>query len=425
MNIFIAGASGFIGERLAAACVLAGDTVICASRDGRTPGLPGTRVARLDYTALPPEETLVEMLTGVDVVVNAVGILRERGAQTFEALHVTGPTALFTAAWRAGVQRVVQISALGAEDGATARYHASKHRADLALAALPVDWVIVQPSLVYGAGGTSARLFEFLASLPVTPLPGSGEQRVQPVHVQDVVSALLQILHSPAQVRGVMPFVGPAPMSLRTFLRDLRDALGFPPAPAVRVPRPLIRLAAALGDRWPAALLDRETLGMLEAGNTGDPEPLATLLGRPALAVSRFVAPGRRAERGAAASWRWLSPLLRGSIATMWFIAAIVSLGPYPVQQSLALLESIGVPRSMAPAALFGAAALDFVLGVLTLWPRRARALWNAQILLVLAYTLIISWRLPDLWLEPFGPVAKNLPILAVLLVLRELEGRR
>jgi len=168
MMVLIAGASGFIGARLAAACVAAGDTVVCASRNGREPGLPGTRHARLDYTAMPAAERLAEMLDGVDVVVNAVGILRERGAQTFEALHVTGPAALFSAAARAGVRRIVQVSALGAEDGASARYHSSKHRADLALATLPVDWVIVQPSLVYGAGGTSARLFEFLASLPVT-----------------------------------------------------------------------------------------------------------------------------------------------------------------------------------------------------------------------------------------------------------------
>jgi uncharacterized protein YbjT (DUF2867 family) len=423
--ILIAGASGFIGSRLAAACVHAGHTVICASRDARAPGLPGTRLLRFDYTAMPPAETLRDMLAGVDVVVNAVGILREHGAQTFEALHVTGPSALFAAAAQAGVRRIVQVSALGAEDGAVARYHTSKHRADLALAALPVDWVIVQPSLVYGAGGTSARLFELLASLPVIPVPGNGEQRVQPVHVQDVITALLALIQSPAQVRGVLPFVGPVPMSLRTFLRDLRDALGFPPAPVVRVPRALVRLGAALGDRWRSALLDRETLGMLERGNVADPKPLEGLLGRPALPVARFVAPERRVERGAAASWRWLAPLLRLAVAAMWLIAAVVSVGPYPVADSVDLLRSIGLPAAWARPALYGAAALDLVLGVLTLWPRRGRWLWNAQIALVLAYTAIITWRLPELWLEPFGPVAKNVPILVLLLTLREMDGRR
>jgi uncharacterized protein YbjT (DUF2867 family) len=423
--VLIAGASGFIGARLASACLLAGDTVICASRQGGPAGLPGARQMRLDYTGMPPPEALAEQLGGVDVVVNAVGILRERGAQTFEALHVTGPVALFSAAARAGVRRIVQISALGAQPGAIARYHASKHRADRALASLPVDGVIVQPSLVYGAGGTSAGLFELLASLPWIPLPGGGEQRVQPVHSDDVIAALMVLIHSPAAVRGVVPVAGPQPLSLRQFLSQLREALGLPPARTCAVPMPLVRLAATLGAHLPGALLDRETLGMLERGNITDPEPLARLLGRPALPVSRFVTPERRAERGVAASLRWLAPLLRLAVAATWLIAAAVSVGPYPVARSLELLRSIGVPAALAPAALYGAAALDLLLGVLTLTPRRGRWLWNAQIAVVLAYTAIITWRLPQLWLEPFGPVAKNLPLLALLLALRELEGRR
>ena len=72
-----------------------------------------------------------------------------------------------------------------------------------------------------------------------------------------------------------------------------------------------------------------------------------------------------------------------------------------------------------------GAALLDIALGLLTLWPRAPRWLWSAQIALVLAYTAIITWKLPALWLEPFGPVVKNLPILALLVLMRELRIRR
>jgi predicted neutral ceramidase superfamily lipid hydrolase len=141
--------------------------------------------------------------------------------------------------------------------------------------------------------------------------------------------------------------------------------------------------------------------------------------------VSTFIRAEQREERGAAASLRWLLPVLRVSVAAMWFIAAIVSVGPYPVADSLALLRSIGIPATFAPWALYGAIAIDLLFGLSTLWPRRARWLWNAQLAVVLVYTLIISIELPGLWLEPFGPVAKNLPILALLLALRELERRR
>jgi hypothetical protein len=74
--------------------------------------------------------------------------------------------------------------------------------------------------------------------------------------------------------------------------------------------------------------------------------------------------------------------------------------------------------------ALWGAIGLDLAWGILALWPRRPRWIWSAQILTVVTFTLIISWRLPHLWLEPFGPVAKNIPILAILLLLRQLEKR-
>ena len=110
--------------------------------------------------------------------------------------------------------------------------------------------------------------------------------------------------------------------------------------------------------------------------------------------------------------------------AFMWLIAGVVSLGPQS-GEGLALLRQIGIPDTAAPVMLIGAAILDILLGILTLLPRRTRLLWTAQILLVLLYTAIISVFLPALWLEPFGPVAKNVPILVVLWLLRHLEARR
>ena len=70
----------------------------------------------------------------------------------------------------------MQISALGADRGMT-RYFLSKRAADDYLATLPLEWTIVRPALVFGPGGSSARLFAKLAGLPLVPLPGRGEQR--------------------------------------------------------------------------------------------------------------------------------------------------------------------------------------------------------------------------------------------------------
>jgi hypothetical protein len=100
-------------------------------------------------------------------------------------------------------------------------------------------------------------------------------------------------------------------------------------------------------------------------------------------------------------------------------------MGLYPVADSLALLERAGVPQALRSALLHGAAALDLLLGVLTLWPLRPtqrRWLWKAQAALVVGYSAIIAIRLPEFWLHPFGPLLKNLPILAVLWLLHTLE---
>ena len=112
------------------------------------------------------------------------------------------------------------------------------------------------------------------------------------------------------------------------------------------------------------------------------------------------------------------------AIALVWIVTGIVSLGLYPVEDSLALLARSGVPASLRPLALYGAALLDLAMGAATLALPRRRWLWLAQIALVVGYTAIITWRLPEQWLHPYGPVVKNLPILAALVLLYTLEER-
>ena len=423
MIVFVAGASGFIGRRLAVALTAAGHTVVGGGRRKIDDGTPFARWVDLDYSSPRPHEW-ARALAGVDVVINAVGILREGSGSRFDAIHVAGPRALFSAAQVAGVRRVIQISALGADESATARYHRSKHEADAFLRHLPLEWIIVQPSLVYGAGGTSAALFDTMAALPFIPVPGDGSQQVQPVHIDDLVEAVVRLVDAP-NAGQVLAIVGPEPLSLRTFLVSLRAALGLKPARVLNIPMSLMFLAARAGNLLPGALLDSETLAMLERGNTASPGPLELLLRRAPRPVMNFIEPDERQAQATNAQLHWITWLLRAGIASMWFIAGIVSLGLYPIEASLELLVSIGVPASLAPAVLAGASLLDIVLGVLTLWPRAPRWLWTAQIALVAVYTLIITLTLPHLWLEPFGPVAKNLPILALLVLMRQLVVRR
>lgn len=294
MKILLTGATGFIGSRLLRALDAAGHDVVCPVRHSarRKPHSPRVQLIELDFTSATEASAWGPALAGVEVVINAVGILQERGRQRFETLHYLAPCALFHAARDAGVRRVVQISALGADRQASSGYHLSKKAADDCLAGLDLDAAIVQPSLVFAPGGASARMFTFIAGLPLIPLPGRGEQQVQPVHLEDVADGVMALVRGApvASADRRIPFVGPEPMTLRTYYERLRQAQGRRGrAHFLPIPRGLIGVAAAAGSHVPGVLLDKDTWSMLERGNVGDPGPLTALLGRSPRGVSRFL----------------------------------------------------------------------------------------------------------------------------------------
>ncbi|MFG5411090.1 DoxX-like family protein [Piscinibacter sakaiensis] len=116
-----------------------------------------------------------------------------------------------------------------------------------------------------------------------------------------------------------------------------------------------------------------------------------------------------------------MQALARLALAAVWWASAAVSFGLYPVELGAALLGEAGVPGPLQRPMLYGAATLDAVLGVLTLAPlamRLQRRLWAAQALLVVFYSAVVTVTMPAFWLHPFGPMTKNLPILALLALL-------
>ena len=404
MKVLVLGASGFIGAHVARALEAAGHEVA-----------RGTR-AQFDFSRDQDQARWRPRLAGFDAVVNAVGLIRESGAQTFDAVHIRGPLSLFAACAAEGIA-VIQVSALGADEGAPTRFLATKKAADDALLALDVPSLVVQPSLVHGPGGASAGLLAMMASMPVVVVPGDGRQAIQPVHVDDLAALVVAALGARHFPRRRLAVVGPRATTLEAYLLQLRASLGLGRAAVLHCPLPLVRAAARLR----VGLLDRDALAMLERGNVADPGPMTALLGRaPRDAPARE--DGERAGARREALLAWLLPVLRLSIALVWIAAGVVSLGPYPVEESLALLARTGITGSFAYVALYGAAALDLALGLATLALRRRRMLWLLQLAVILGYTAIISVALPEQWLHPYGPVVKNLPMLAAILMLYQLE---
>ena len=424
MKIFIAGASGFIGGALARSLGERGHTLICAVHSAGVGPAVNCHCLRVDFLSDVEPSTWTEPLKGVDVLINAVGLLRETRRQSFEKIHVRAPVAMFTAAVSAGCQRIIQISALGADQSARSRYHLSKKAADDFLTGLPIDWVIVRPSLVYGPGGGSARLFTTMASLPWIPIPARGNYEVQPIHRDDLVEAIVSLTELPVPQKRTISLVGPAPLPFEDFLAQLRHGLGLPPARFIHLPRGMMNVVAMLGSLARNSVLDRETMEMLYRGNAADARATCELLRRAPRPVKDFVPGELSALERSSAQLRWLLPLLRWSLALVWIVSGLVSLAVHPLADSFALLARAGAPMSAAPFVLVAAATLDILLGLACVLRGPGNRLWLLQIAVIVVYTGVISLRLPEFWLHPYGPVVKNLPMLAAIWLIHELEKR-
>jgi uncharacterized protein YbjT (DUF2867 family) len=419
MRILLTGASGFIGQHLLHALLAEGHEVVCAVRKLKQSSDPRLSFIHADFTNDTDKSVWLARLSGIEAVINTVGIFRESGAQTFDKLHVQTPRALFAACAEShDVHMVVQLSALGADEHADTAYHLSKKAADDYLASLPVRAAIVQPSLVYGSDGTSARVFKALASMPFAVRFGDAPQLVQPIHVDDVVAAIVSLLRRRIPQR--IALVGPDALPFTDYLAALRTAMGMGRLRVLRLPGGVSRLLARAGRWLPAALLDPEALRMLDRGNTDDPGPTLRLLGRPARPIASFVL-DPRAER-ARAKLDWLLPILRISIALVWIATAIVSAFVYPAADSYELLARTGIPEGWRPLMLYGASSFDMLLGLGILLLKRRRWLWLAQLGLIGFYTIVIAFRLPEFLAHPYGPLTKNLPMLAAIWLLYQLE---
>ncbi|WP_230483843.1 SDR family oxidoreductase [Sphingomonas sp. Leaf21] len=420
MHVLIVGASGFIGRHLAARLVAEGVRVTAAGRapDYLRRRLPGAAAIRCDL-ATDGLDDWRERLAGVDAVINCAGLFGdERG---YARVHAGGAIALFDACRAAGVGRVLQISALGAAADAASAYHRSKAAADDHLAGMgdAISWAIVRPSLVLGHGGQSSALFTTLAALPVTPDLGRADGLVQPIHVDDLVEILIRLLRAPLPLAVRIDAVGPEAMSTAALVTILRSWLGLPDTIRVTVPRWVIAGVARLS----IGPVRREGMAMLAAGNKAPVEPLIAMTGFRPATIGQAVA--RRPSNWAdlrTARFAPVAPILRSALALVWFAGGAIPLFVTPAATNMAWLARVGLSGSAATIALCAGALADIAVYAAVLLRIRGAAL--AGIALMATYTLILTHIALELWADPFGPLAKNVAVLALSLAVSALETR-
>jgi len=417
MRILLLGASGFIGRELFAMLRSRGHRVVPVVRPGsKSPPFSDEPVVEADLNRDVEPESWIPRLSGIDAVVNCAGILQERGSESSDAVHARAPAALFRACERCGVRRVVLVSAISADAKAETNYAASKLAGEKALRATTLDWVVLRPSLVHARGAYGGTgLFRALAALPgFIPLPGRGDDAFQPIHIDDLAAVVACAIESDRLVHRTVEPVGPEVVTLRQILVDYRRWLGLPDARVLAIPRPLVSLACRIGD-IAGSRINSTSLAQLEHGNVGDYRRFSETTGLRASGWHEALArhPAHVQDRWHARLY-FARPLLRWTLAVLWLASGLLGLASLDAWAPRTA-QAIAVSQPVAHAILATASAMDLVVALLVLSRWRPGTVGAIQAALVAAYTLAGTAWWPWLWLDPLGPLLKNLPIVAAI----------
>lgn len=283
MKVLVTGHRGYIGSVMVPMLLEAGHRVT-----GCDSGLyerctfeGGGAIAAVPSIEKDVRDLTQRDLAGVDAVIHLVAILQGK-PEDFERVIAGGTRNVVEAAREAGVRRFVYQSALGLneESRETIPYFRGKWAAEQAVTGSGLEYVIVRPSFVFSGEGGAFPMFARLAKrAPLTPIVGSGEQRIQPVWIDDMVEVLARAVDEPDAANRTFDLAGPDALDWNEFWARLKQALGVR-RPSVHVPMGLMRLQAPLLELLPKPPVTRNELMMLEGGdNTGDVAPAVETFG--------------------------------------------------------------------------------------------------------------------------------------------------
>jgi NADH dehydrogenase len=168
------------------------------------------------------------------------------------------------------------MSALGARPANASAYHTTKFAAEEEVRNSGISWVVLRPSLIFGPGSAFvAQMLNVMKAAPfIRPVPGTGEYRFRPVHVDDVAECFLRSLTSESAVNQTVELVGGDELSLNEIAAEIAASAGIRKTP-VHVPLPLMKAAAACFSLLPIKPPVTSTqIRMLQDGSTGDPGPM-------------------------------------------------------------------------------------------------------------------------------------------------------
>lgn len=288
-HLVVLGGTGFVGRCLVARLIALGHQVTLLSRNLERhavrlvpPGVTLRTVDVYDPTALQ------QAFRGADAVINLIGILNEAGdsGRGFRRAHVELTKLVIAAMQLAGVSRLLQMSSLNAGRGHS-HYLRSRGEAEAAVKASGLRWTIFQPSVIFGPGdGLFCRFASLLALAPVLPLARAGA-KFAPVHVGDVVEAMVRALADARSVCEVYELYGPDVYTLADIVRMTARQLGLRRV-VLPLPDALGRLQALAFDFVPGKPFSSDNFRSLQTDSVGGIDGLHRLGITPARVVTRL-----------------------------------------------------------------------------------------------------------------------------------------
>ncbi len=431
MKFLVIGANGFIASAIVEQLLQAGHQVVLAVRKGNSPfTLRQVTTLQVDMNHMLDPAIWIDYLQGVDGVINCAGILRESVPGDYERIHYLAPQALARACATSGIQRFIQISAVG--DAEHSDFIASKHRFDEWLLTSGLNAVVIRPSVVVSLrgsyGGTS--LLRALAALPgFVVLPGRGDQKIQPVLLEDLSLIVVRLLEQQDRPNNPLLYVaGPEPVALKDFLVTQRQWLQLSAGYCINIPLSWVRLVVRLGQWFGRGPLGETVHTLLKRGNTVSPEAGHDVKDAAGIQPRSVIEAMRHSTSFVQDRWHArlysVRPVILLVLSCLWILSGLS--GVVHGQEGFSpILDAMKIPAVAHGSLVLITSALDIALG-LAIWHSRCRSavLWLMTFSL-LAYTSALAILAPEFWFSPLGGLAKNLPLLVLLAICGVLEKQR
>lgn len=267
MNVLVAGGTGFIGTNLCTELHDRGHEVTALARDPDADELPdGVDLAMGDVSAA---DSIRGAVADHDAVVNLVALspLFQPAGTDHETVHLGGTENLVRVAEEEGVDRFVQMSALGADPQGDTDYIRTKGTAERVVRDSSLEWTIFRPSVVFGDGGEFVPFTKQLTTPYVTGLPGGGGTRFQPIWVGDLVPLLADALEDETHVGEIYEVAGPDVLTLAAVTKLAYDVEGKS-VTILPIPMPLAKLGLTAADPLPFVPFGPDQARSLEMDNT-------------------------------------------------------------------------------------------------------------------------------------------------------------